>query len=30
MIADPLLRIGEIATVRALFTRALELDESWK
>jgi predicted anti-sigma-YlaC factor YlaD len=29
MIDNPLLRIGEIATVRALFTRALELDESW-
>lgn len=28
-IDNPLLRIGEIATVRALFTRALELDESW-
>jgi len=26
---NPLLRIGEVATVRALFTRALELDESW-
>jgi len=26
---NPLLRIGEVATVRALLTRALELDESW-
>jgi hypothetical protein len=29
MVDNPLLRIGEVATVRALFTRALELDESW-
>lgn len=27
---NPLARIGEIAAVRALFTRALELDESWE
>ena len=29
LVDNPLLRIGEVATVRALFTRALELDESW-
>jgi hypothetical protein len=28
--ASPLTRLGEIATVRALFTRALELDEGWE
>ncbi len=27
---SPLTRLGEIATVRALFTRALELDEGWE
>jgi hypothetical protein len=29
MLDNPLLRIGEIATVRTLLTRALALDESW-
>jgi TRAP transporter T-component len=29
MVDNPLLRIGDLATVRALLTRALELDESW-
>jgi predicted anti-sigma-YlaC factor YlaD len=29
MLDNPLPRIGEVATVRALLTRALELDESW-
>jgi hypothetical protein len=28
--ANPFARIGEIAAVRALFTRALELDEGWE
>jgi hypothetical protein len=27
---NPLTRLGEIATVRALFTRALELDDRWE
>ena len=27
---NPLVRIGELATVRALFTRALELNEGWE
>ena len=29
MLDNPLLRIGELTSVRALLTRALELDESW-
>ncbi len=28
--ANPLVRIGELATVRALFSRALQLDETWE
>jgi hypothetical protein len=28
--ANPLTRVGDVAVVRALFTRALELDESWE
>ena len=30
MTDNPLTRIGEIAAVRSLFTRALELDEAWE